>query len=161
MTFIINTLSLVSTTGYIKSLIFKLKNTNPVSIRITIPARPNPNHTNHRTDSIVPPAPDPRDAHLRETMPSYGVVGKYLLGLLTEEIHANTTPDVFDNYDDADSIVADFCQQFTAYTCQELPFTYSPGTSPHDYWKKLTAKKESAVLAVGILNQNNNLTAND
>ena len=94
------------------------------------------------------PAPDPRNAHLRETMPSYVVVGKYLLGLLTEEIRTNSAPDVFNNYDDAESIVADFRRQFAAYTCQEMPFAYSPGTEPRDYWKKLVSNKDASVLAV-------------
>jgi len=126
---------------------------NPISACIIIPARPDPNRANHGTNSISPPVADPCDTYLRKTMPSYSIVGKYLLGVLMEEIHANTTPLVFNSYNDAESIVAHFRHQFTAYTCQELPFTYSLGTEPCDYWKKLTFKKEANVLAVGSLHQ--------
>lgn len=126
------------------------KNTNPISLRTTIPARLDVNHA--QNDLIVHPAadptPDPRNIYLRETMPSYVVVGKYLLGLLKEEIRINSVPDVFNSYDDADSIVEDFRLQFTAYTCQEMPFVYSPGTEPRDYWKKLVSNKDASVLAV-------------
>jgi hypothetical protein len=77
-------------------------------------------------------------------IPRYVVVGgKYYLGLLTEEIRTNSAPDVFNNHDDAESIVADFRRQFVAYTCQEMPFTYSPGTKPRDYWKKLVSSKDA------------------
>jgi len=126
---------------------------NPVSAHITIPARPDPNRTSHGTKFITPPVSDPRDTYLCETMPSYSIVGKYLLGVLMEEIRANTTPLVFNSYDDAESIVARFRHQFATYTCQELPFTYTPGTEPCDYWKKLTFKKEADILAVGFLYQ--------
>ena len=83
-------------------------------------------------------------------MPSYVVVGKYLLGILMEEIRANTTPAVFDDYDDTSGIVAEFRRQFAAYTCQEMPFTYTPGTEPYDYWKKLISNKDASVLAVRL-----------
>jgi len=109
---------------YVKSPIFKKNNMNPIATRITILACPNPNHPVHiGTGSIsTHPIPDPCDVHLQETMPSYIIVGKYLLSILTEEICVNTTPDVFDNYDDTSAIVAEFRQQFAAYTCQEMPF---------------------------------------
>jgi len=126
---------------------------NPVSAHITIPARPDPNCANHGTNFIAPPVSDLRDNYLHETMPSYSIVGKYLLGVLMEEIHANTTLLVFNSYNDVESIVARFCHQFATYTCKELPFTYAPGTEPCNYWKKLTFKKEADVLAVGFLYQ--------
>jgi len=126
---------------------------NPVSAHITIPVHPDPNCANHGTNFIAPPVSDLHDTYLHETMPSYSIVRKYLLGVLMEEIHANTTPLVFNSYDDVESIVARFHHQFTTYTCQELPFTYTPGTEPCDYWKKLTFKKEADVLEVGFLYQ--------
>ena len=126
---------------------------NPISAHITIPENPDPNCTNHRTKFIAPPVGDPCDTYLHKTMPSYRIVGKYLLGVLMDKIHANTTPLVFNSYNDAESIVSHFHHQFTTYTCQELPFTYTPGTEPCDYWKKLTFKKEANVLAVGFLYQ--------
>ena len=92
--------------------------------------------------------PDPRNAYLRETMPSYIIVGKYLLSLLMEEIRTNSVPDVFNNYDDTESIVADFRRQFVAYTYQDQPFLYSPGIEPRDYWKKLVSNNDACVLAV-------------
>ena len=138
--------------GYVKSPIFKKKNMNPIATCITIPTCPNPNHPVHiRTGSIsTHPAPDPHDVHLWETMPSYIVVGKYLLGILTE-IRANTTPDVFDNYNDTSAIVAEFCHQFAAYTCQEMPFIYTPRIEPDKYWKKLISNKDASVLTVWLL----------
>ena len=96
------------------------KNPNPISLRTTIPARPGPTDSIMHAAADPGPAPDPRNVYLRETMPSYVVVGKYLLGLLTVEIRTNSVPEVFNNYDDAESIIADFCQQFTAYACQLL-----------------------------------------
>jgi hypothetical protein len=137
-------------TGHIKSPIFTQKNTNPISLRTTIPALRDVNRA--RTDLIThaaaDPVLDPRDAYLRETMPSYVVVGKYLLSLLTVEIRVNSVPDVFNNYEDAESIVLDFRRQFAAYTCQEMPFVYSPDTEPYNYWKKLASNKDASVLAV-------------
>jgi hypothetical protein len=69
------------------------------------------------------PSLDPRDSHLRMSMPAYLVTGKYLLTLLMEEIRANTTPEVFDEYNSTDSIVDAFRRQLAAYTYQESPFT--------------------------------------
>lgn len=65
-----------------------------------------------------------------------------------EEIRANSAPNVFNNYDDTDGIVADFRRQLIAYTYQEIPFLYSPGIEPRDYWKKLVPNKDASVLAV-------------
>ena len=124
------------------------KNPNPISLRTTSPTRPGPTDSIMHAAADPRPAPDPRNVYLRETMPSYVVVGKYLLGLLTVEIRTNSVPEVFNNYDDAESIIADFRQQFTAYACQEMPFVYSLGTEPRDYWKKLSNNKDASVLAV-------------
>jgi hypothetical protein len=111
--------------GYIKSPIFRLKNTNPLSLSTTIPSHAKP------TPGLADPAaPDPRDIQFCETMPSYVLVGKYLVELLKEEIRANTVPEVFDGYEDTESIINDFRQQFAAYTSQEPPFTYRSGTEP-------------------------------
>ena len=149
----VNILTWYSPTGYIKSPIFRLKNMNPISAHITIPACPDPNCTNHGANFIAPPVRNLHDTYLCKTMPSYSIVRKYLLGVLMEEICAKTTLLVFNSYEDVESIVSCFHHQFTTYTCQELPFTYTPGTEPCNYWKKLTFKKEANVLAVGFLYQ--------
>ena len=61
--------------------------------------------------------------------------------ILTEEIHVNTTPEVFDKYDLTEIIVKAFCRKFAVYTCQEPPFIYLAGVEPHTYWKNsLTIK---------------------
>jgi hypothetical protein len=103
---------------------------------------------------VAPPLTrDPRDAHLRETMPAYLVAGKYLLGVLMEEIRANTTPEVFDTFDSTESIVNAFRRQLAAYTYQEPPFIYMPGpdmVEPRVYWKGLIANTDVSVLAVSI-----------
>jgi hypothetical protein len=81
-------------------------------------------------------------------MPTYVVAGKYLVTILTEEIRANTTPEVFNKYDSTESIVNAFRRQFAAYTCQEPPFIYVAGVEPRAYWKKLVDNEDASVLAV-------------
>jgi hypothetical protein len=82
-------------------------------------------------------------------MPAYTVVGKYLVGLLIEEIRANTTPEVFNLYNDSDVILDMFHQQFAAYTSQELPFMLIADEEPRAYWKRLIGNDNASVLAVG------------
>jgi hypothetical protein len=129
--------------GYIKSPIFKRRNMNPISLRTTISM-----HSIPKTGTAFPLAPDPRDAHLRETMPAYIVAGKYLLTILMEEIRSNTTPEVFNNYDSTESIINAFRKQFALYTCQEPPFIYVNKVEPLAYWKSLVANEDASVLAV-------------
>ncbi len=118
---------------------------NPISLQAIIPAdltRTAPLASNWVSD--------PRDTHLRETMPAYIVVGKYLLALLMEEIRSNWVPEVFNNYDSTESIIDAFRKQFTLYTCQEPPFVYYTNeVEPRVYWKHLVAVGEASVLAVG------------
>ena len=130
--------------GYIKSPIFKRRNMNPISLRTTITTH----LTVPKTGTAPPLAPDPRDAHLRETMPAYIVAGKYLLTILMEEIRSNTTPEVFNNYESTESIINTFRKQFASYTCQEPPFIYANKVEPLAYWKSLVAMEEASVLAV-------------
>jgi len=130
--------------GYIKSPIFKRRNMNPISLRTTVSAH----STVPKTGTAPPLAPDPRDAHLRETMPAYIVAGKYLLTILMEEIRSNTTPEVFNNYESTESIINAFRKQFASYTCQELPFIYANKVEPLAYWKSLVTIEEASVLAV-------------
>ena len=99
------------------------------------------------TNTTLNPAPDPCDAQLHGTMPTYVIAGKYLVTILTEEIHMNMTLEVFDKHDSTESIVKASCRQFAAYTCQELPFIYLAGV--HAYWKKLIDNEDASVLAVG------------
>jgi hypothetical protein len=107
------------------------------------------------------PSLDPRDSHLRVSMPAYLVTGKYLLTLLMEEIRANTTPEVFDEYNSTDSIVDAFRRQLAAYTYQESPFTYTGKVEPRVYWKTLVSNQDASVLAVSnkSSSQASNLTA--
>ena len=79
-------------------------------------------HSIPKTGTSLFLAHDPRDAHLHETMLAYIVAGKYLLKILMEEIHSNTTPEVFNNYDSTESIINAFCKQFALYTCQGAAF---------------------------------------
>jgi len=68
--------------------------------------------------------------------------------ILTEEIHVNTTPEVFDKYDLTEIIVKAFCRKFAVYTCQEPPFIYVNKVEPLAYWKRFIAIEEASVLAV-------------
>jgi hypothetical protein len=117
---------------------------NPISLRRTISVH----LTVPKTGTAPPLAPDPRDVHLRETMPAYIVVGKYLLTILMEEIRSNTKPEVFNNYDSTESIINAFRKQFASYTCQEPPFIYANNVEPLAYWKSLITIEEASVLAV-------------
>jgi hypothetical protein len=117
---------------------------NPISLQTTISAR----LTAPKTGTAPPLAPDPRDTHLRETMPAYIVAGKYLLAILTEEIRTNTTPEVFNKYDSTESIINAFRRQFASYTCQEPPFIYANKVEPLAYWKSLATIEEASILAV-------------
>src|SRR5882672_6918231 len=112
---------------------------NPISLQTTISAR----LMAPKTGTAPPSAPDPCDAHLRETMPAYIVAGKYLLAILTEEIRENTTPEVFNKYDSTESIINAFRRQFASYTCQEPPFIYANKVEPLAYWKSLAAIEEA------------------
>jgi len=131
--------------GYIKSPIFKRKTVNTISLQTTIPGR----STGPKMTTTPPAAPNLAcDAHLRETMPAYVIVGKYLLAVLMEEIRANTTPEVFDRYDSTESIVNAFHRQFALYTCQEPPFIYTNNVEPLMYWKNLIANDSDASVLV-------------
>jgi hypothetical protein len=112
--------------GYIKSPISKQKTVNPILMQTTIPGH----STGPKTTTTLPATPDPCDTHLRETMPAYVVIGKYLLAVLMEEIHVNTTPEVFDRYNSMESIVNVFHRQFALYMCQEPPFIYTNKVKP-------------------------------
>ena len=47
---------------------------NPISLQTRVPV-----HLDNSATAAIHLAPDPRDAHLRETMPAYLIAGKYLL----------------------------------------------------------------------------------
>jgi hypothetical protein len=118
---------------------------NPISLQTIIFI----DSTVPNTVTAPPLALDPCNAHLRETMPAYIVVGKYLLTILVEEIRSNTMPKVFNDYDSTESIINTFRKQFALYTCQEPPFIYTNKVEPLAYWKGLLAIGEASVLAVG------------
>ena len=76
-------------------------------------------------------------------MLAYTIVGKYLIGILLQEIHENTHPQIFDLHKTPQSIIDEFHRQFAIYVSQEPPFLYTPGITPWDYWRRLL-KQESA-----------------
>ena len=81
-------------------------------------------------------------------MLAYTIVGKYLIGILPQEIRENTHPQIFDLHETPQSIIDEFCCQFAIYVSQEPPFLYTPGIAPWDYWRRLLKQESASTLAV-------------
>lgn len=128
--------------GYVKSPIFKRKQVNPLSLSVTIPS------TYPQTPSSSSRLSDPRDKVLRDTIPAYTVVGKYLLERLSIEVEHNTHPKIFNDYESYEDILAAFRQQFLAYTCQDSIFINHDNLEPRNYWSRLLNNSNASVLAV-------------
>src|SRR5260370_3516179 len=86
--------------------------------------------------------------HLNVTMKAFPIVGKYLTDLLTEEIHANTHPAIFNKYKEANGIGAALKTQLVQYAYQSPPFNSIVEMEPCLYWEALKANPKAEVLAV-------------
>lgn len=93
------------------------------------------------------------DLLLRETMPSYKLVGNYLLELLKVEINSSDKYSELlrsHGFIDGKQLEVSYLMQFLNYTRKSYPFNLYASLTPRQYWKKLKQHSESVLLAVSI-----------
>ncbi|KAJ6461131.1 hypothetical protein C8R47DRAFT_1241882 [Mycena vitilis] len=89
------------------------------------------------------------DQDLRDSMPSYTKVGKFLLQVLAKELQAGRDAPVFQRYSTSAEVMNDFKLQFEAYTRQYPPFNVRSRAFEKalDYWRSLQEVDTACVLA--------------
>ena len=94
----------------------------------------------------------PHDQDLRDTLPAYTHVRKYLISLLKEELAANTYPKVLNRYDTAIQVAQDLTVQLAAYVRQEPTFRplSNKVKEPMQYWQRLRKVEDAILLSVSI-----------
>lgn len=92
------------------------------------------------------PAPD---ADLRNSIPTYALVGGYLGELLVNEINSSRLPaQILSAYTSADAILQEFRVQYSGYVRQCSPFDrYWESESALCYWQSMSRHFDAQVLA--------------
>ncbi|EJD38603.1 hypothetical protein AURDEDRAFT_128801 [Auricularia subglabra TFB-10046 SS5] len=86
------------------------------------------------------------DSDLRQQIPCYAEVGRFLSGMLVKHVKAGRAA-VFREYSDAKAIASAFRAQFRAYTRREYPFNRDTASGWRAYWTALKAHPDANVLA--------------
>ena len=92
------------------------------------------------------------DGNLRESLPTYTVVGKFLFAQIMAEVMANRHPVIFDEYPDTDAVLGALHLQFAAYTRHQHPFCFAgwEKLTLREYWKRLLDYPNANLLAVRL-----------
>ncbi|KAJ6603173.1 hypothetical protein B0H10DRAFT_2440555 [Mycena sp. CBHHK59/15] len=89
------------------------------------------------------------DKDLRDSMPTYRKVGKFLLKFLATELQSGRQVPQFTRYQSADDVMDAFRAQFEAFTRQYPPFSARSAswTKPYLYWTAMLKQADAGVLS--------------
>ncbi|KAJ7613363.1 hypothetical protein DFH06DRAFT_1370699 [Mycena polygramma] len=123
---------------HVRSPILRLASSNQLN--------PDPSVT---SAPVLPSQARITDQDLRDSMPTYTKVGRFLLKLLATELEAGRTALQFESYQCGDEILAAFRVQFESFTRQYPPFSArNPSwTKPYLYWTAMLEQADAGVLA--------------
>ncbi|KAJ7440035.1 hypothetical protein FB451DRAFT_1191822 [Mycena latifolia] len=89
------------------------------------------------------------DQDLRDSMPTYQKVGKFLLKVLATELKSGRDAPEFRPYRSAEAVLAAFKAQFEAFTRQYPPYSARAAawTKPYLYWTAMGEQSDASILA--------------